>query len=194
MIVMTDDSAEVIPVIDFYLRAKKIEPGEASPYTSVAMVKYMPNRDTGPLKGLIELWITESAFVTADAIYSKQPLTQEQTDRAYAALITYANADPNMAEYRPGQPPQTRFSIVLLGQTLLRLIALFGIPTIVALIWKWVVDTNISKRHETRRLAGICISCEYPCATTPSLRCPECGQFHTIPHQPPANSNDQPSA
>ena len=187
-LVLNEDSVEVIPVGEFFNRALNTD-SNVKPH---AIVKYKPNRVRGPVRGLIELWITESVFVDDQCIVSRQqPLTQVQIDRAYTAILVYAKADPEMAKYRPGQPPETHFSAVLLGQTLLRLIALFGIPTIVAYIGKWIMDTEISKRHAHRRNAGLCIRCKYPCASIPSLKCPECGYFHTVPHQPPADSSDQ---
>ncbi len=190
-LVLNEDSVEVIPVVEFFNRALNSD-SIVKPH---AIVKYEPNRVRGPVRGLIELWTTESVFVDDQCIISRQqPLTQDQTNRAYAAILEYAKADPEMVKYRPGQLPQTRFSAVLLGQTLLRLLALFGIPTMVAFFGKWIMDTAISKRHAYRRNAGFCIRCQYPCATIPSLKCPECGNFHTVPHQPPSESNDQPSA
>ncbi len=155
-----------------------------------------PAIKTGPINGLIEWWITESIFSDDSCIQPRKntTFTQEQTDRAYAALLDYANTDPEMTKYRPGQPSQTRFSFALLGQTLLRLAALFGLPTIVAYVGKLIVDKQVSITHSKRRKSGLCIRCKYPCATIPSLKCPECGCFHTVPHQVSPDSDDQPPA
>lgn len=191
LILLNDDSVEVIENHRYVRQALTMDQIQAAD----ASVKYLPERIPGPVQGLVELWITESAFASKTCIQQrKQKLTNEQIDRAYEAILTYAKSDPSFTKYRPGQPPQTRFSFLLAGQTILRLTALFGIPTVVAYVAKLVVDKQVSVVRSRRRDSGLCIQCEYPCATLPTLKCPECGCFHTVPYQPSPDSDDQPPA
>lgn len=191
LILLNDDSVEVIENHRYVRQALTMDQIKAAD----ASVKYLPERMPGPVHGLVELWVTESAFTTKKCIQQrKKKLTNEQIDRAYEAVLTYAKADPSLAKYRPGQPPQTRFSFLLAGQTILRLTAIFGIPTAVAYIGKLLMDKQVSIVRSRRRDSGLCIQCKYPCATIPSLNCPECGCFHTVPYQPSPDSDDQPHA
>ncbi|MFK7758389.1 MAG: hypothetical protein AB8C13_00400 [Phycisphaerales bacterium] len=157
-----------------------------------AQAVYEPVIHNGPVKGLIEWSVQESIFSTADNIYPRQQLlTDEETDRAHQALIQYANADPNMIPFRPGEPPQTRFSWRLLGYTILRLAAISIFSTLVVLFIKFVFEMDRSIRHARKRNRGLCIHCGYLCANLESLRCPECGNFHTVPFESASETKDQ---
>ena len=146
-----------------------------------AQAIYEPEVKPGPIKGLLEWTIEESLFSTS---YRFLPLngkwhSKEQNDRAFQAVIDYAIADPNMARYRPGQPPQTRFSFVLLGWTSLRVLIISALATIAALCVKLIIKMEISIRQARKKHAGECIWCGYSIDGLRSSICPECGKPHS---------------
>lgn len=151
-----------------------------------ASVIYEPDIYPGPFRGVLELYFTESAFAPGYDIYSvNQILTQTQEKQVHQALIQHANADPDMAKYRPGQPAQTRFSMHLITRSCVRLGILAFISYLLACGVRFFcnIEIAIRKRGQWNRYlkTGLCIRCGYSCKGLESKQCPECGQVHDIP-------------
>lgn len=148
---------------------------------------YEPDIQPGPFVGLIEIYVTESVF--APGVYfsrRSQTLTQEETRQAHQALIQYANADPNMVQFRPGQPAQTRFSWNLLGRSLIRLSVIALIALAITLFIRFVVNMEKSIRQARKQHGKMCVHCSYQIVGLTSAICPECGKEHGSNIEEPA--------
>ena len=151
-----------------------------------ARVIYEPDIEPGPVEGLLELYLTESAFAPGYGIYPvDQTLTKSQQKQVHQALIQFANADPNMAKHRPGQPAQTRFSLQLTAKSCIRLSILALISYLFACVIRFIcnIETAIRRQGKWNRYlkTGLCIRCGYSCKGLETKQCPECGHHHIPP-------------
>lgn len=166
-------------------------PGNTSPILNVdAILRYYPKHVAGPLEGWIEYMDTQSFLADSTSLWAlprkgiPKP-TQAEIDRAYAAALEYAKADPSVTQYHPGEPPVTQFSFVLLAKSIAWLVALFGVPTLFVYLTHLYLRMIHRKIISGRRDSGKCIHCSYDCKKLQSPTCPECGEPHTVPTESP---------
>jgi len=145
-----------------------------------AAAAYEPDIKRRPIQGVLEWFVTESAFTSSLCIvpYNQRTLTAKQTSDSYGALLEYANKDPFMSKFRPGISPQSRFSFPLLGQSIIRLMVIAAVSLLPAFGMNRACQTGRSIRRVRKRNKGLCIFCGYPCTDLLSPKCPECGNNH----------------
>lgn len=149
---------------------------------AIANTIYEPDIIPGPIKDVFELYVKESAFSSGYPIYPRgQMLTNDQKDRAYEALVLFAQSDPEMIPFRPGQLPQTRFSFVLLGQSFFRLFIFAILSLIPTLVIRFCLNYELKLRRRGKKRQGLCGWCGYSCKELESPKCPECGKLHGVP-------------
>ncbi len=176
-VIENDSGMEVLSKADYF--GQRVRENRST--DAIAQAIYEPVIKQGPIKWAFEWSTTESIFhIPSTRLVQDKLMSQEKLDDVYQALIDYANADPNMTKYRPGLPPQTRFSWSLLGNTIVRLFIITAISTLVSFGVKFVCDMEQSIRRRGKRNRGLCAWCGYPCADLKSMRCPECGKHHTV--------------
>tara|TARA_R110002072_G_scaffold42064_5_gene117614 strand:- start:60036 stop:60737 length:702 start_codon:yes stop_codon:yes gene_type:complete len=138
------------------------------------------SRQVGPLPGLFQCTVKTSYLASPESlrVQNDEVLTTQQRRVIYDAIVAYAKADPNLASYRPGQPPVVSFSKHEFFAETRRVILILGIPLALLLIINWLVGKSGNEIQDQRRQRGVCIHCEYNCADLPSPICPECGKPH----------------
>ena len=139
------------------------------------------SREVGPLPGLFQCTVKTSYLASPESIrvQNNEVLTPQQRRAIYDAIVAYAQADPNLASYRPGQPPVVSFSKLEFFAESRRVILILGIPLALLLLINWLVGKTGNEIQDQRRQRGVCIHCEYDCTDLPSRICPECGKPHT---------------
>ncbi len=152
-----------------------------------AIVFYTQKHIATPYENWFEIYDTESFLATKDSIWDIPRtgiprLTPAEIDRAYAAVLEYAKADSLVTQYRPGEPPITKFSLKLLVISLVRIPILLGIPTLLAYLTHLYFRMLYRKAVANLQRQNRCLHCAYDCKDLPSPTCPECGQPHMIPN------------
>ena len=153
-------------------------------------VQYEPKVVGGPKRGWFEFLETESFLDSEDFMFELPRigvprLTADEITRAYQAILAHAQADPQVSHFQPGQPPITRFVPSRLITSLIRIFALFGFPTLTAFLIHKLFNKYKKSMTLHRQENSLCIHCTYDCKSLLSPTCPECGQPHTIPIEPP---------
>ncbi len=136
------------------------------------------SRQVGPLPGLFQCTVKTSYLANPESlrVQGNEVLTPQKRRAFYDAVVAYAQADPNLASYRPGKPPVVSFSKLEFFAETRRVILILGIPLALLLLINWLVGKSGNEIHDQRRQRGVCIHCEYDCADLPSPICPECGK------------------
>ncbi len=145
---------------------------------TVAQAIYEPTTRRVPIEGVIEWGVEESLFHPGCYIFHYQTTTADQSERIYQALVDYAVADPSMAQFRPGEPPQTSFSWSLLGRSIVRLVLVTAVSLMFALFIRFVINMEIAIRKARKQHFGKCVHCAYEIEGLTSPICPECGKEH----------------
>ncbi len=137
-------------------------------------------RDIGPWRGVFECTNETSYLPNPESLrFHHDEIINPQHRRAiYDAVVAYAQADPSLARYRPGQIPVYSFDTSDFVSESQRLLLVLGIPPILLFVFKKMVSLSDSSIYDQRRQRGVCIHCEYDCTDLPSSICPECGRLY----------------
>jgi hypothetical protein len=152
-----------------------------------------PNIDRGPLREGFTFYRTTSFMseLSDVRVFDLNDHTQQQIEDAYIAAVTYAKSDPYYAEYNPGDPPVTFYYPVEMIGAGLSLLGVVVVPALIARLIGYLAYENKLASASYRREHLMCVHCRYSIVGLDSPICPECGNFHTVPHQPLPESSDQ---
>ena len=141
-----------------------------------------PQRSVGPWWDVIELYTTTWYMTDAQSVKMESFPEINNTKRIeiFDAVVEYAKADSNLAQFNPGNPPLKTYHPENFIHAGVNLLILLGIPTAIALVGDRFHRFCGDETKHQRRRAGLCIHCAYNCTDLTTPTCPECGKPHTV--------------
>ncbi len=137
-----------------------------------------PRVDRGPFPEFFECTTRTNYLSNPESFKIKEgkDLDPKQQLAIYTAVVAYAQTEPYLAVYRPGQPPKWTFHLSELVSEGVKVLLILGVPPILALFFSRVLGKAGNEIHAQCQQRGLCIHCAYDCTNLPSPICPECGK------------------